>query len=75
MQGEAGMQRRIEWEMDAVVLGKLAPRVESLPLGVAMRWQGFLALKRQGGRQWVLHLQHLLEATARQAPDRDPVDP
>ncbi|MBU6272934.1 MAG: primosomal replication protein N [Betaproteobacteria bacterium] len=55
-QSEAGLARTVELELATRFAGALAVRVATLPMGVALRVEGFLAPRRRQSRQLVLHV-------------------
>ncbi len=56
---EAGRARQVEMTMPAMVAGTLTDAVQRLELGVVVRFEGFLALKRQNARTLVFHITEL----------------
>lgn len=54
---EAGMKRRVECEMNAVVLGDLA--LKGLKLGNRINAYGFLAKRSLKSTQLVMHINHI----------------
>lgn len=55
-QVEAGVVRRVEFEVAAVAAGTLADRLERADLGQAYRFSGFIARKNRNSRTLVFHL-------------------
>jgi primosomal replication protein N len=58
-QEEAGAQRLVTCEMQAVVLGREGELVAAAPLGSGLELTGFLAAKSLRNRQTVLHVTHI----------------
>jgi primosomal replication protein N len=58
-QVEAGMKRRVECEISAVVMGELANACRSLKEGTAIRAVGFLARRSLKSTQLVMHINEL----------------
>lgn len=56
-QVEAGMKRRVECEVNAVVLGDLA--LQGLKIGAQIIAQGFLARRSLKSTQLVMHINHI----------------
>ena len=54
---EAGMKRKVECEVNAVVLGDLA--LKDLKLGSHIRATGFLAKRSLKSTQLVMHINHI----------------
>jgi len=54
---EAGMKRKVECEVNAVVLGDLA--LKGLKLGAHIRATGFLAKRSLKSTQLVMHINHI----------------
>ncbi|WP_205617469.1 primosomal replication protein N [Pelomicrobium methylotrophicum] len=55
-QMEAGHVRRVEGEVEAVCVGPLAETIAAAGQGSGARFGGFLANRRQGSSQVVLHV-------------------
>jgi primosomal replication protein N len=53
---EAGMKRRVECDINAVVLGELAQQAQHLALDTTLQVSGFLAKRSLKSTQLVLHL-------------------
>lgn len=53
---EAGIEREVSFQMQACVLGELAHQINILPLGSAIRVEGFLAAKSIRYKTPVLHV-------------------
>ena len=58
-QTEAGMQRRVECEVNAVVMGELAERSKAIKEGTAVKVSGFIAKRSLKSTQLVLHINTL----------------
>lgn len=58
---EARMKRKVECEINAVVLGNLADEFakQSISLGSALNVQGFFAKRSAKSTQLILHVTHL----------------
>jgi primosomal replication protein N len=58
---EAGLKRKVECEVNAVVLGDLASELakQQISLGMAINVQGFLAKRSAKSTQLILHVTHL----------------
>lgn len=54
---EAGMKRRVECEVNAMILGDLA--LQSLKLGTHIRAVGFLSKRSLKSTQLVMHINHI----------------
>ena len=54
---EAGLKRKVECEVNAVILGDLAK--QNIQLGSAIRAKGFLAKRSAKSTQLVLHIEKL----------------
>jgi primosomal replication protein N len=54
---EAGMKRKVECEVNAVVLGDLA--LKGLKIGAQIVAQGFLARRSLKSTQLVMHINHI----------------
>jgi primosomal replication protein N len=57
MQSEAGGQREVRCELDAIAIGELAVEVVALKLDRSLRFGGFLAQRSVKDNRPVLHLQ------------------
>ncbi|HEY8118835.1 MAG TPA: primosomal replication protein N [Methylophilaceae bacterium] len=55
-QTEAGMQRRVECEVNAIVMGELAERSKTIKEGTAVKVSGFIAKRSLKSTQLVLHI-------------------
>ncbi len=53
---EAGLSRTIELFMSVKAIGTIAEQLELVPLGTALRCEGFLAPARQQSKRLNLHL-------------------
>lgn len=58
-QNEAGMVRKAECEVSAVIMGPLAERTKGLSAGQAVRVSGFLARRSLKSTQLVMHVNEL----------------
>lgn len=55
-QREAGSDRKVEFELDAVFADRLALAADRLALGATLQLSGFLAPRRRQSRQLNLHV-------------------
>lgn len=55
-QVEAGMQRRVECDLNAVVMGELAEKSSAVTLGTSLHVTGFIARRSLKSTQLVLHI-------------------
>jgi primosomal replication protein N len=55
-QVEAGISRRVEFEMAALAAGQIAQQLEQEKLGNMFRFTGFLARKNRNSRSLIFHL-------------------
>lgn len=55
-QHEGGLDRDIDWEMDALVIGPSALALSDVNIGAVLRLSGFLAPRRKGGRVLRFHV-------------------
>jgi primosomal replication protein N len=55
-QMESNAPRAVELEIDAVVIGALAPRIEAIALDARLQVEGFLARKYRSGPALELHI-------------------
>lgn len=53
---EAGMQRRVECDVNAVVMGELAERSQGIQAGSMIKVSGFIARRSLKSTQLVLHI-------------------
>lgn len=58
-QMEAGMGRRVECEVNAIVMGELAKEYQGLKAGAVIKTAGFLARRSFKSTQLVLHINRL----------------
>jgi primosomal replication protein N len=58
-QDEAGGRRRVECEIAAVAFGKVAEAIANLPVGAAVRCEGFLARRWRTGLTLALHVDRI----------------
>lgn len=58
-QVEAGMQRRVECDVNAMVVGPLAEKSQSIKVGDQLKASGFLAKRSLKSTQLVLHIKTL----------------
>lgn len=56
---EAGMKRRVECDVNAVVMGELAERSQAVKVGTQLKVSGFIAKRSLKSTQLVLHLNTL----------------
>ena len=57
-QPEAGGTRKVECELHAVAFGEMARALARLPVGTALRCEGFLARRYRTGTTLCLHIAH-----------------
>ncbi len=62
VQAEAGGQRKVECEIAAVAFADVARRIARLPVGSALRCEGFLARRYRTGITVALHITHIDES-------------
>ena len=55
-QSEAGGMRKVECELSAVAFGDVAQSLARLPVGTALRCEGFLARRYRTGTTLALHI-------------------
>ena len=55
-QVEAGISRKVEFEMSALAAGQTAHKLEQANLGAAYRFSGFMARKNRNSKSLVFHL-------------------
>jgi len=60
-QVEAGGTRKVECELAAVAFGKVAESLASLPVGTALRCEGFVARRYRTGITLALHIDRYTE--------------
>ena len=58
-QVEAGMQRRVECDVNAMVMGPLAEKSQSIKVGEFLKVSGFLAKRSLKSTQLVMHINTL----------------
>jgi len=58
-QNEAGMVRKAECEISALVIGALAEKSKGLLVGSSVRVVGFLARRSLNSRQLIMHINEL----------------
>jgi primosomal replication protein N len=58
-QAEAGGTRRVECEIAAVAFGEVAESIAKLPVGAALRCEGFVARRWRTGTTLALHVERL----------------
>ena len=58
-QVEAGMKRKVECEVNAMVMGELAKTCQSLQAGTPVKVAGFIAKRSFKSTQLVLHINRL----------------
>jgi len=59
VQAEAGGQRKVECELAAVAFADVARTMHRLPVGSALRCEGFLARRYRTGITVALHITHI----------------
>jgi primosomal replication protein N len=65
VQREAGADRTVELEIAAIAADRIALRIERVPLGTALKLEGFLAPRRRNVKALVLHVTEFeLDTTA-----------
>ena len=55
-QVEGGMRRQVGFELEAMALGEVARRMDSVPTGSAVQVTGFLAARSKLSSRIVLHI-------------------
>lgn len=55
-QVEAGISRRVEFELAALAAGQIAQQLEQAKLGAMFRFRGFMARKNRNSKSLVFHL-------------------
>jgi primosomal replication protein N len=55
-QVEAGISRKVEFELSALAAGPIAHQLEQAELGATYRFSGFMARKNRNSRSVVFHL-------------------
>lgn len=55
-QVEAGISRKVEFDLAALAAGQLAQQLERAELGVIYRFSGFMARKNRNSKSLVFHL-------------------
>jgi primosomal replication protein N len=58
-QDEAGGRRRVECEIAAVAFGEVAGSIAKLPIGAAVRCEGFVARRWRTGTTLALHVDRI----------------
>lgn len=58
-QTEAGMPRRVECEVNAVVMGELAEKSQGIKTGASLKVAGFIAKRSLRNSHLVLHINKL----------------
>lgn len=53
---EAGSPRQLRFELPAIAVGDTALAIERVEMGQSVVWQGFLAPKKQGAKQFEFHV-------------------
>ncbi|HSH72969.1 MAG TPA: primosomal replication protein N [Methylophilaceae bacterium] len=53
---EAGMQRRVECEVNAMLMGELAEKSQGIKVGALLKVAGFIARRSLKSTQLVLHI-------------------
>lgn len=59
VQNEAGVQRKVECEIDGIAIGDLAPAIAAEKSGNRVILHGFLARKDRMNPKLILHLTHI----------------
>ncbi|MFO1324909.1 MAG: primosomal replication protein N [Burkholderiales bacterium] len=59
VQAEAGGERKVECELHGVAFADVARRLARMPVGGALRCEGFLARRYRTGITVALHITHL----------------
>ncbi|MDD2700570.1 MAG: primosomal replication protein N [Sideroxydans sp.] len=60
MQQEAGMQRQVQCEVQALAFGETAQKLSKLQPGQLLRAEGFLAQRSMKSTQLVLHIDNVI---------------
>lgn len=60
---EAGLERQVSMQFNAVALGDAALTLAKMPVGSQVQVLGFLAPQRQGSDRLVLHIQQIVQVT------------
>jgi len=55
-QVEAGISRKVEFEVAALAAGQIAQKLERVELGAMYRFNGFMARKNRNSKSLVFHL-------------------
>ena len=55
-QVEAGISRRVEFELAALAAGQIAQQLEQAKLGATFSFRGFMARKNRNSKSLVFHL-------------------
>ena len=55
-QVEAGISRKVEFELPALAAGQVAQQLEQAELGAMYRFRGFMARKNRNSKSLVFHL-------------------
>ena len=55
-QVEAGISRKVEFELPALAAGQIAQKLEQAELGAMYRFNGFMARKNRNSKSLVFHL-------------------
>jgi len=58
---EAGIERQLDFELDAIALGDAALRLGREPLGTDVEIDGFLAPRSKRSRSLILHITEFTE--------------
>jgi primosomal replication protein N len=58
-QVEAGMKRRVECEINAILMGELAEKLQHIKVGTQLNVTGFIAKRSLKSTQLVLHINTL----------------
>jgi len=57
---EAGAERTLQFELDAIALGDVALRLEQIGLGAVLQLTGFIAPRSRRSRRLVLHISEFI---------------
>jgi primosomal replication protein N len=57
---EAGAERSLQFEIDAIALGEVAQRLDRIGLGTRLRLTGFLAPRSRRSRRLILHVNEFI---------------
>lgn len=58
---EAGVERQLKFELDAIAVGEAAQRLDRQALGVELEVSGFMAPRSKRSRSLILHITEFTE--------------